>query len=100
MKTLLWMVCATLPLLAQEPVRYVVSFPNAAHHEAEVRATFTGVRQPVPMKYCSVCKRPLPFEYSNCPYDGTALSFVAGDPPEQSAPARGGRGGGRGRGGQ
>jgi predicted metalloprotease with PDZ domain len=55
---------------------------------------------PAPMKYCSVCKRSLPFEYSNCPYDGTALSFVAGDPPEQSAPARGGRGGGRGRGGQ
>lgn len=37
----------TLPLLAQEPVRYELKFPNAAHHEAEVRATFTGVRQPV-----------------------------------------------------
>ncbi|SPE33333.1 Peptidase M61 domain-containing protein [Candidatus Sulfopaludibacter sp. SbA3] len=36
-----------LPLLAQEPVRYELKFPNAAHHEAEVRATFSGVRQPV-----------------------------------------------------
>jgi predicted metalloprotease with PDZ domain len=43
-------ICLTLcalPLLAQEPVRYELRFPNAAHHEAEVRATFTGVRQPV-----------------------------------------------------
>lgn len=36
-----------LPLLAQEPVRYELRFPNAAHHEAEVRATFAGVREPV-----------------------------------------------------
>jgi predicted metalloprotease with PDZ domain len=32
------------PLAAQEPVRYELRFPNAVHHEAEVRATFTGVR--------------------------------------------------------
>jgi predicted metalloprotease with PDZ domain len=31
-------------LLAQEPVRYELRFPNAIHHEAEVRATFTGVK--------------------------------------------------------
>ena len=49
-----------------------------------------------PTKYCSVCKRSLPFEYTNCPYDGTGLSFVAGDPPEQAAPGRGAEGGGRG----
>jgi predicted metalloprotease with PDZ domain len=36
----------TLPVLAQEPVRYDLRFPNAAHHEAEIRATFSGVRQP------------------------------------------------------
>jgi len=30
-------------LLAQD-VRYELRFPNAAHHEAEVRATFSGVR--------------------------------------------------------
>src|SRR5689334_14998400 len=33
------------PLAAQEsPVRYELRFPNAVHHEAEVRATFSGVR--------------------------------------------------------
>jgi predicted metalloprotease with PDZ domain len=32
------------PLMAQESVRYELRFPNAAHHEAEVRATFSGVR--------------------------------------------------------
>lgn len=31
----------------QAPIRYEVSFPNAAHHEAQVRAYFTGVKQPV-----------------------------------------------------
>src|SRR5258705_12940117 len=29
---------------AQDAVRYELRFPNAAHHEAEGRATFTGVR--------------------------------------------------------
>jgi predicted metalloprotease with PDZ domain len=37
----------SLPLVAQDPVRYLASFPNAAHHEAEIRVTFTGVHQPV-----------------------------------------------------
>jgi predicted metalloprotease with PDZ domain len=32
------------PLVAQDAVRYELRFPNAAHHEAEVRATFSGVR--------------------------------------------------------
>ena len=32
------------PLAAQDSVRYELRFPNAAHHEAEVRATFAGVR--------------------------------------------------------
>ena len=55
---------------------------------------------PAPTKYCSVCKRSLAFEYTNCPFDGTGLSFVAGDPPEQAAPGRGGAAGGGGRGGR
>ncbi len=33
--------------LGHEPVRYDLSFPNAVHHESNVRATFTGVTQPV-----------------------------------------------------
>ena len=36
-----------LPSVAQQAVRYELSFPNAVHHEVEVRATFSGVRQPV-----------------------------------------------------
>jgi predicted metalloprotease with PDZ domain len=36
-----------IPLLAQEPVRYEIRFPNAIHHEAEIRATFSDVHQPV-----------------------------------------------------
>ena len=47
MKISLCIAFLALPLLAQEPVRYELSFPNAAHHEAEIRATFSGVRQPV-----------------------------------------------------
>jgi predicted metalloprotease with PDZ domain len=35
-----------LPLFSQEPIRYELRFPNAAHHEAEIRATFSNVRQP------------------------------------------------------
>jgi predicted metalloprotease with PDZ domain len=35
------------PVFAQKSVHYELSFPNAIHHEAEVRATFTGVDEPV-----------------------------------------------------
>lgn len=47
MRSALCVALLALPLLAQEPVQYEVSFPNVAHHEAEVRATFSGVRAPV-----------------------------------------------------
>lgn len=47
MKIALPLALFALPLLAQQPVRYELSFPNAAHYEAEIRATFSGVRQPV-----------------------------------------------------
>ena len=32
---------------AQQPVQYLLQFNNAAHHEAEVRVQFSGVKQPV-----------------------------------------------------
>ena len=35
------------PLWAQQRVQYEFRFPNRAHHEAEIRATFSEVRQPV-----------------------------------------------------
>jgi hypothetical protein len=47
MKIFLCLALLALRLQAQEPVRYELRFPNAAHHEAEIRATFSGVRQPV-----------------------------------------------------
>jgi predicted metalloprotease with PDZ domain len=47
MKLSVFLALCAMPLLAQEPVRYEFSFSNAAHHEAEIRATFSGVRQPV-----------------------------------------------------
>jgi predicted metalloprotease with PDZ domain len=46
-KNFLLFILLVVPSLAQEAVRYELQFPNAVHHEAEVRATFTGVRQPV-----------------------------------------------------
>ncbi|MBV8895304.1 MAG: M61 family metallopeptidase [Acidobacteriaceae bacterium] len=38
---------APLACAQHQSVRYQLSFPNAVHHEAEVRATFSGVRSPV-----------------------------------------------------
>ena len=32
------------------PVSYEVSFPNAGHHEAEIRVTFAGVPATVPLE--------------------------------------------------
>ena len=56
---------------------------------------------PAPVKYCNTCKRSLSFAYTNCPYDGTALSLILGDPPESTGRAGGrGAGGGGGRGGR
>jgi len=47
MKVCFFLIVLALPLLAQEPVRYELKFPNAVHHESEVKVTFTGVKQPV-----------------------------------------------------
>jgi predicted metalloprotease with PDZ domain len=41
------LVLLTLPVFAQEKVRYELRFPNAIHHEAEIKATFSGVNHPV-----------------------------------------------------
>lgn len=46
MRVLFCFALLALPLFSQEPVRYEVSFPNVAHHEAEVRATFSDVQTP------------------------------------------------------
>jgi predicted metalloprotease with PDZ domain len=46
MRLFIYLAALVLPLGAAEPVRYDLKFPNAAHHEAEVRVTFSGVKQP------------------------------------------------------
>jgi predicted metalloprotease with PDZ domain len=46
-KSALAFLLATLPLWAQSSVQYRLRFPNAVHHEAEIRATFQGVATPV-----------------------------------------------------
>lgn len=40
------LVITTLSVVAEPSVRYDLRFPNAVHHEASVRATFTDVRTP------------------------------------------------------
>lgn len=40
---LLLAVLAAAPAAAQEPVRYEIAFPNAAHHEAEITVVFPDV---------------------------------------------------------
>ncbi|WP_026236518.1 M61 family metallopeptidase [Pontibacter roseus] len=34
---------SVMPLLAQQQVSYHLSFPNAVHHEAQIKVTFTGI---------------------------------------------------------
>jgi predicted metalloprotease with PDZ domain len=46
MRKCLILVLWTLPVWAQQETSYTISFPNAVHHEAEVRAEFTGVQAP------------------------------------------------------
>ena len=43
----LYLLLLAASAFAQTPVRYEISFPNAVHHEAQVRATFSDVKQPV-----------------------------------------------------
>jgi predicted metalloprotease with PDZ domain len=38
-----WLALCAAPLFAQQSTEYRLRFPNAAHHEAEIRAVFTGV---------------------------------------------------------
>ena len=44
---LIFLAALALPVWSQQSVRYDLRFPNAVHHEAEVRATFTGITDPV-----------------------------------------------------
>ncbi|MGO9896250.1 MAG: M61 family metallopeptidase [Bryobacteraceae bacterium] len=65
-----------LPALAQEPVRYQLRFPNAVHHEAEIRATFSPVRQPVLEVLMS---RSSPGRYALAEFAKNVYNFTATD---------------------
>src|SRR5690242_13223661 len=45
-RVIAWGLLLCAPLMAAVPVRYEISFANALHHEAEVRATFADVPGP------------------------------------------------------
>jgi len=77
MRCWLAIVLLAWPLLAQEAVRYEIRFPNAAHHEAEIRATFAGVRQPVLEVLMS---RSSPGRYALHEFAKNVSSFRASDP--------------------
>lgn len=46
-KLLLALIAFGTVAFPEQSVHYELSFPNAVHHEAEIRATFAGVQQPV-----------------------------------------------------
>src|SRR3984893_532929 len=64
------------PLGAQDAVQYELRFPNAAHHEAEVRATFSGVRGPL---LEVVMSRASPGRYALHEFGKNVYSFRATD---------------------
>jgi predicted metalloprotease with PDZ domain len=76
LKTSLFYVVLITPLWGQQAVRYELRFPNAIHHEAEVRATFTGVRQPV---LEVVMSRSSPGRYALHEFAKNVYSFHASD---------------------
>ena len=76
MKTLLLLLLSTLAVFAQAPIRYEVSFPNAAHHEIRIRATFTGVTQPT---LEAVMSRSSPGRYALHEFAKNVYSLTATD---------------------
>lgn len=83
MRSSLLLALVPLCCLAQEPVRYELEFPNAAHHEAKVRATFTGLSQPV---LEVVMSRSSPGRYALHEFAKNVYGFRAMD--EQGRPLR------------
>src|SRR5581483_7513914 len=70
-----------LAATAQQSVRYELRFPNAVHHEAEVRATFSGVRSPI---LEVVMSRSSPGRYALHEFAKNVYNFRAAD--EQGHP--------------
>jgi predicted metalloprotease with PDZ domain len=72
----LFVAVLALPLFAQAEIHYEVSFPNAAHHEAEVRATFDGVHTP---ELEVVMSRSSPGRYALHEFAKNVYNFRASD---------------------
>jgi len=82
----------TASALAQSKVEYEISFPNAAHHEAEITVTFTGVPTGKPLEVRMSRSSPGRYsaqEFSKNVYsvraadgNGTTLSFTRPNPTQ------------------
>lgn len=82
----------SVPVLAQSKVEYEISFPNAAHHEAEITVTFTGAPLGKPLEVRMSRSSPGRYsaqEFSKNVYsvrasdgNGTALSFTRPNPTQ------------------
>ncbi len=75
--TLLLSLLASGYLSAEPTVRYDISFPNATHHEAEIRATFSGVDLSKPLKV--VMSRSSPGRYALHEFAKNVSRFRATD---------------------
>jgi predicted metalloprotease with PDZ domain len=67
---------AALPLAGQQAVHYEVRFPNLLHHEAEIRAAFSGVTQP---KLEVVMSSSSPGRYALADFAKNLYNFRASD---------------------
>ncbi|MBS1790064.1 MAG: M61 family metallopeptidase [Acidobacteria bacterium] len=89
---LLLLLLFAAPAFAQNKVEYEISFPNAAHHEAEITVTFTGVPAGKPLEVRMSRSSPGRYsaqEFSKNVYSvratdgsGTALSFTRPNPTQ------------------
>ena len=75
MKIILCLFCC-FPILGEPTVTYRLSFPNAAHHEAEISATFTGISQPL---LEVVMSRSSPGRYALHEFAKNVYNFAATD---------------------
>ncbi|HXJ41906.1 MAG TPA: PDZ domain-containing protein [Bryobacteraceae bacterium] len=80
--------------LTESPSLEVVTFEKAGRPVTAAQLTLrqqwlsSKAVHPLPelKKHCPVCQRTHPFEYENCPYDGSALGIVPGHADELPPP--------------
>ena len=87
--------------LTESPAMGIVTFEQAGKPvtkaQLDLRDQWLSSKAVHPLpevkKYCPICHRAHPFEYEHCPYDGSDLSIIPGDPNAEppASPGRGGR---------